>query len=456
MFSQIIFILLFLASVVFFAQNIKKIRRNINLGKPLDRTDRPKERWMTMMRVALGQSKMVVRPVAGIMHIFIYVGFVIINIEVIEIIIDGIAGTHRFLSFLGSFYNFLIGSFEILAALTLLACFVFLIRRNVLKLKRFWMREMTSFPRSDANAILITEILLMTAFLTMNATDSILQSRNFEHYLSAGAFPVGGMYAALFSSLSSESLMMIERICWWFHIIGILAFLNYLPYSKHFHILLAFPNTYYSNLEKKGKFTNMDSVTQEVKLMLDPAAVPPEGYQSPTSFGAKDVYDLTWKNLMDAYSCTECGRCSSVCPANQTGKLLSPRKIMMDTRDRLEEVGKNIDKQKKQREASGRRRLAEGLTAGGGSQRIDDGKNLFNYISEEELLACTSCNACTEACPVNIDPLNIITEMRRYLVMEQSKMPAEWQMMMNKIETNGAPWQFAQADRANWISSVAE
>jgi heterodisulfide reductase subunit C len=285
----------------------------------------------------------------------------------------------------------------------------------------------------------------MTAFLTMNATDSILQSRSFEHYISAGAFPVSGIYATLFSSMSSESLMMIERVCWWFHIIGILAFLNYLPYSKHFHILLAFPNTYYSNLEKKGKFTNMDSVTQEVKLMLDPAAVPPEGYQSPTSFGAKDVYDLTWKNLMDAYSCTECGRCSSVCPANQTGKLLSPRKIMMDTRDRLEEVGKNIDKQKKPQEA-----------AAGGSQRIDDGKNLFNYISEEELLACTSCNACTEACPVNIDPLNIITEMRRYLVMEQSKMPAEWQMMMNKIETNGAPWQFAQADRANWIASVAE
>ncbi len=392
-----------------------------------------------MIRVALGQSKMMARPVAGIMHIFIYAGFVIINIEVLEIIIDGIAGTHRVFSFLGSFYNFLIGSFEILAVLTLLACVVFLIRRNVLKIKRFRMREMTSFPRTDANAILITEILLMTAFLTMNATDSVLQSRSFGHYSTAGAFPISGIYAMLFTSLSSESLMMIERICWWFHIIGILAFLNYLPYSKHFHILLAFPNTYYSNLEKKGKFTNMDSVTQEVKLMLDPAAVPPEGYQSPTGFGAKDVQDLTWKNLMDAYSCTECGRCSSVCPANQTGKLLSPRKIMMDTRDRLEEVGKNIDKNKKQQAATAV-----------GSQNIDDGKNLFNYITEEELLACTSCNACTEACPVNIDPLNIITEMRRYLVMEQSRMPAEWQMMMNKIETNGAPWQFAQSDRFNW------
>ena len=432
MIAQIIFSLLFALAVIFFAVNIMKIRRNINLGKPLDRTDHPGERWMTMARVALGQSKMVVRPVAGIMHIFIYLGFVIINIEVLEIIIDGVAGTHRVFSFLGAFYNFLIGSFEILALLTLVACFVFLIRRNVLRLKRFWMREMTSFPRTDANAILITEIFLMTAFLTMNATDSVLQSRNYEHYLTAGAFPISGIYTTLFSSMSSESLMMIERTCWWAHIIGILAFLNYLPYSKHFHILLAFPNVYYSNLEKKGKFTNMASVTQEVKLMLDPAAAAPEGYQSPTSFGAKDVYDLTWKNLMDAYSCTECGRCTSVCPANQTGKLLSPRKIMMDTRDRLEEVGKGIDKNGKD---------------------YRDEKNLFNYIQEEELLACTSCNACTEACPVNIDPLNIITEMRRYLVMEQSKMPAEWQMMMNKIETNGAPWQFAQSDRANWTNS---
>jgi heterodisulfide reductase subunit C len=430
--AQLIFIVFFAAAVYFFALNVGKIRRNINLGKALDRNDRQGERWMTMFRVALGQSKMVVRPVAGIMHIFIYLGFIIINIEVLEIIIDGVAGTHRVFSFLGPFYNFLIGSFEILALLTLVACVVFLLRRNVLRLKRFWMREMTSFPRTDANAILITEILLMIAFLTMNATDSILQSRGVGHYITAGAFPISGIYAGVFSSMSNSSLMMIERICWWFHILGILVFLNYLPYSKHFHIILSFPNVYYSNLEPKGEFTNMPSVTQEVKLMLDPSAAPPEGYQSPTSFGAKDIYDLTWKNLMDAYSCTECGRCTSVCPANQTGKLLSPRKIMMDTRDRLEEVGKNIDRHGKE---------------------FRDEKNLFNYIQEEELLACTSCNACTQACPVNIDPLNIIIEMRRYLVMEQSKMPAEWQMMMNKIETNGAPWQFAQSDRANWIDS---
>jgi heterodisulfide reductase subunit C len=431
--SQIVFIILLSGAIFLFTKNVRKIIRNIRIGRDLDRTDHPKERWMTMIRVALGQSKMVKRPVSGILHIFVYVGFVIINIEVLEILIDGVFGTHRILSPLGSLYNLLIGSFEVLAFLVLFGCAVFLIRRNILKLKRFWMREMTSWPRTDANVILITEILLMIAFLTMNATDSILQSRSYEHYVSAGAFPVSSLFSRIFSSMSGESVMMIERSCWWFHIIGILAFLNYIPYSKHFHILLAFPNTYYSNLDRKGKFTNMESVTQEVKLMLDPSAPVPEGYQSPTGFGAKDVQDLTWKNLMDAYSCTECGRCSSVCPANQTGKLLSPRKIMMDTRDRLEEVGKNIDKQ--------------------GSDFKDE-KNLFNYITEEELWACTTCNACVEACPVNIDPLNIIIEMRRFLVMEQSKMPSEIQTMLTKIENNGAPWQFSQADRFNWSQNI--
>ncbi len=388
---------------------------------------------MTMFRVALGQSKMVVRPVAGIMHIFVYVGFIIINFEVLEILIDGVLGTHRVFSFIGFLYDFLIGSFEILALLVLIGCVVFLIRRNILRLKRFWMKEMTSWPRTDANVILITEILLMAAFLTMNATDSMLQTRSFEHYKMAGAFPVSSLFSGIFSTISSNSLMMIERSCWWFHIIGIIAFLNYIPYSKHFHILLAFPNVYYSNLENKGKFTTMESVTQEVKLMLDPSAVPPENYQPPAGFGAKDVFDLTWKNLMDAYSCTECGRCSSVCPANQTGKLLSPRKIMMDTRDRLEEAGQNIDVHGKD---------------------FRDEKNLFSYISEEELWACTSCNACTDACPVNIDPLHIIIEMRRYLVMEQSKVPSELATMFSNIENNGAPWQFAQADRLNWAQNL--
>jgi len=435
MVAQLIFLIVLAAGAIFFTINVRKIARNIKLGKPLDRTDHPKERWITMARVALGQSKMVKRPIAGILHIFVYVGFVIINIEVLEILIDGVFGTHRvFAKPMGHLYDVLIGSFEILAFLVIFGCAVFLIRRNILKLKRFWYREMTSWPRTDANLILITEIALMTAFLTMNATDFLLQGRDYGHYITAGAFPIAGIWSSAFANMTSEHLVIIERFCWWFHIVFILAFLNYIPYSKHFHILLSFPNVYYSKLEPKAKFDNMESVTREVKVMLDPSSAPPaEAAPSPVGgFGAKDVYDLTWKNLMDAYSCTECGRCTSVCPASQTGKLLSPRKIMMDTRDRLEEVGRNIDKHGKD---------------------YRDEKNLFNYIQEEELLACTTCNACVEACPVLIDPLNIIIEMRRYLVMEQSKMPSEWQMMMNKIETNGAPWQFAQSDRFNWAKS---
>ncbi len=385
---------------------------------------------MTMIRVALGQSKMVTKPIAGFLHIIVYAGFVIINIEVLEILIDGLFGTHRILSFVGPLYDFLIGSFEILALLVLLACVVFLVRRNIIRIKRFTMRELTSWPRTDANLILITEILLMSAFLTMNATDYALQGRGIGHYVQAGAFPVSSFLSGYFAGFSDHSLELIERICWWFHIIGILAFLNYLPYSKHLHILLAFPNTYYSNLEKKGKFTDMENVSREVKLMMDPAVVLPDPSPSmPQKFGAKDVNDLSWKQLMDAYSCTECGRCTAECPANQTGKLLSPRKIMMDTRDRLEEVGKGIDKN--------------------GADHKDE-KSLFSYITEEELWACTSCNACVQACPVNIDPLSIIIDMRRYLVMEESKVPSELAGMFTRVENNGAPWQFAQADRAKW------
>ncbi|REJ83629.1 MAG: (Fe-S)-binding protein [Bacteroidetes bacterium] len=433
MISQVLFTLILAGAVFWFASNVGKIRRNILLGREFEPGGLSSERWKTMAMVALGQSKMVTRPVAGILHFFVYAGFVIINIEVMEILIDGMFGTHRVFSGIGALYDVLIGSFEILAFMVLLACVIFLIRRNILKLKRFWMPEMTSWPRTDANLILITEILLMAAFLTMNAADSLLQDRGYEHYVIAGAFPVSSFVSAAFAGLSSESLFMIERFCWWFHIIGILAFLNYIPYSKHFHIFLAFPNTYYSNLNSKGKFNNMESVTREVKLMLDPSATPPaDAAAAPARFGAKDVQDLTWKQLMDAYSCTECGRCSSVCPANQTGKLLSPRKIMMDTRDRLEEVGKGIDKNGKE---------------------YKDEKSLFDYISEEELWACTTCNACTEACPVNIDPLGIIVDLRRFLVMEESKVPAELGGMFNKIENNGAPWQFAQADRMNWPQS---
>jgi heterodisulfide reductase subunit C len=428
--GQIIFFIVLAASIILFTKNVRKVIRNIRLGRDINRSDRKGERWMTMIRVALGQSKMVVKPVAGILHIFVYLGFVIINIEVLEILIDGIAGTHRIFSFAGSLYNFLIGSFEILALLVWVSCAIFLIRRNVIKLKRLRMRELTEWPRTDANIILITEILLMTAFLTMNAADSVLQLRTYEHYITAGSYPVSSSLSTLFMTMSSESLVMIERICWWFHIIGILAFLNYIPYSKHFHILLAFPNTWYSNLDKKGKFNEMENVSREVQLMLDPAAqVPPAVEGDPQRFGAKDIYDLTWKQLMDAYSCTECGRCTAECPANQTGKLLSPRKIMMDTRDRLEEVGRGLDKSGK---------------------NFKDDKSLLSYITEEELWACTSCNACVQACPVNIDPLSIILDVRRYLVMEESKVPSELATMFNKIENNGAPWQFSPADRLNW------
>ncbi|MCC6251530.1 MAG: (Fe-S)-binding protein [Bacteroidia bacterium] len=433
MISSIIFIILLASASYLFYKNISKIRRNILLGKDIDRKDNPKQRWETMAMIALGQKKMVVRPVAGILHIIVYAGFIIINIEVLEIIIDGIFGTHRVFSFAGVLYNFLIGSFEILALGVALGCAIFLIRRNIIKLKRFASKDLDGWPRSDANYILITEILLMTAFLFMNGSDSILQSRGEAHYIQAGSFPVSSMLSPILSGLTNETLIFIERFCWWFHLVGILAFLNYLPYSKHLHILFAFPVTYFSNLKPKGEFQNLETVTNEVKLMLDPSLTPPPPPETPLKFGVKDVFDLTWKQLLDAYSCTECGRCTSVCPANQTGKLLSPRKILMDTRDRITEVGKNID-------------TNNGTFA-------DDGKTLLgSYITEEELWACNTCNACTEACPVNLDPLSIIVDMRQYLVMEQSSAPAALNSMFTNIENNGAPWQFSPSDRLNWAS----
>lgn len=433
--GNIIFIILLLGLIGLFTYQVRKIRRNILLGRDIDRSDQPGKRWAMMARVALGQSKMVVRPLAGIMHIFIYVGFIIINIEVLEIIIDGIFGTHRVFAFLGGFYSFLIGSFEILAILVLVACLVFLARRNIARIKRFHAREMTTWPKSDANLILIIECLLMIAFLSMNGADFVLQSRGVDHYIAAGAYPVSGFLAGYFETLTTPTLIAIERSAWWFHIIGILLFLNYLPISKHFHIILAFPNVYYASLKPQGQFSNMQRVTDEVKLMMDPNADPyaaPTGDAPPSDekFGAKDVRDLHWKNLMDAYSCTECGRCTSVCPANITGKLLSPRKIMMDTRDRLQEVGKNIDKHGKD---------------------FDDGKSLLHdYITPEELWACTTCNACVDACPVNISPLEIIVDLRRYLVMEESQAPAELNTMFTNVENNGAPWAFPASDRLKW------
>lgn len=387
-----------------------------------------------MIRVALGQSKMMVKPIAGFLHLIVYVGFVIINIEVLEIIIDGIFGTHRIFSFMGGFYDFLIASFEVLALLVLLACVLFFIRRNGIQLKRFVMKEVAGWPKTDANLILIFEVLLMGAFLLMQSADLTLQKLGAAHYTEAGSFPVSSSLLFVFEGMSETTVYAYERFFWWFHILGILAFLNYLPYSKHLHIVLAFPNTYHSNLKPKGAFTNMESVTQEVKLMMDPEADPYAVSDTDVAdevqrFGAKDVTDLSWVQLMNAYSCTECGRCTSECPAHQTGKILSPRKIMMDTRDRLEAYGDRLD---------------------GIKTEVDDQTLLDGYITREELWACTTCNACTDACPINIDPLSIILDMRRYMVMEESAAPNELNMMFTNVENNGAPWQFPAADRLKW------
>ncbi|WP_298505794.1 (Fe-S)-binding protein [uncultured Maribacter sp.] len=434
--SNILFAILLIVGVGFFVKNIKRLSRNIKLGKDVKVDDNKSLRWKNMAKIALGQTKMVVRPVAGFLHIIVYAGFIIINIEVFEIIIDGLFGTHRVLSFLGSFYNVLIGSFEILALLVIVSVVIFWIRRNVIKIKRFVKPEMEGWPKNDGNLILYIELLLMTLFLVMNAADYQLQLLDTPHYTKAGAFPISQFITSIFGDMSVSSLIIIERATWWLHIAGILFFLNYLYYSKHLHILLAFPNTYYGSVKPKGQFTNLDAVTKEVKLMMDPNAdpfaAPAEDAPIPEKFGASDVQDLNWVQLLNAYSCTECGRCTSSCPANLTGKKLSPRKIMMDTRDRLEEVGKNID-------------------ANNGVFK-DDGKQLLgDYISSEELWACTSCNACVEECPISIDPLSIIIDMRRYLVMEQSAAPTELNNMMSNIENNGAPWPYNQMDRLNWV-----
>ena len=422
----------------YFSLNIKKLIRNIKLGRDVEVNDQKGQRWKNMARIALGQSKMVVRPIAGLMHIIVYVGFVIINIEVLEIIIDGLIGTHRIFSLMGGFYDFLIGSFEVLAFLVIAAVIVFWLRRNVARLQRFIKPEMEGWPKKDGNLILYIELVLMFLFLTMNATDFQLQQMGSEHYSKAGAFPISQFMAPLFEGMSESTLIFVERTAWWLHILGILFFLNYLYFSKHLHILLAFPNTYYGKLSPQGQFSNLESVTNEVKLMMDPsadpfAAAPESDTEEPEKFGASDVMDLNWVQLMNAYTCTECGRCTSECPANQTGKKLSPRKILMNTRDRLEEVGKNIDDNK--------------------GEFVPDGKQLLDdYITKEELWACTTCNACVEACPVSIDPLSIIMEMRRFLVMEQSAAPTELNSMMSNIENNGAPWPYNQMDRLNWVN----
>ena len=434
--SNVLFGVLLIVGIGFFVNNIQKLFRNIKLGKSIDRNDNKLQRLKNMAMIALGQSKMVKRPFSGFLHIIVYVGFVIINIEVLEIVVDGLLGTHRvFQPYLGDqFYGFLIAVFEVLAALVFIAVVLFWLRRNLSNIKRFLSKEMTGWPKRDGNLILYFEMVLMTLFIIMNATDTAFQEAGVGNVVSQFVAPI-------FEGYAPETIHSIERTAWWIHIIGILVFLNYLFYSKHLHILLAFPNTYFGNLKPKGQFPNSEAVTKEVQLMMDPSAdpyaMPEEGAEEdvPEKFGASDVADLSWVQLLNAYTCTECGRCTSACPASLTGKELSPRNIMMKTRDRLEEVGRNIDKNK-------------------GTFK-DDGKQLLNdYINPEELWACTSCNACVEECPVSIDPLSIIMDMRKYLVMEQSAAPQELNMMMTNVENNGAPWQYNQQDRLNWTNEA--
>jgi heterodisulfide reductase subunit C len=448
--SIILFAILLIGMVGYFTFNIRKMIRNVKLGREVDRTDRQPERWAQMARIALGQSKMVRRPIAGFLHIVVYIGFVIINIEVLEIVIDGLTGQHRiFAPFLGGLYDVLIATFEILAFLVLVSVIVFLARRNIMNIRRFLARELKGWPKSDADNILYFEVVLMVLFLTMNAADLAIQqgvaagtftSEAATHYIQAGSFPISSWITPLFEGLSFNTLYIIERTCWWLHIAGILIFLNYLYWSKHLHIMLAFPNVFFAKLTPKGQFTNMEAVTKEVQLMMDPNADPfaaPEpgaDDAEPESLGASDIFDLNQVQLLNAYTCTECGRCTAECPANITGKLLSPRKIMMDTRDRLEEVGANINKNGK---------------------FVDDGKKLLHdHILTEELWACTTCNACVEACPIGIDPLSIIMDMRRYLVLENSAAPNELNVTMSNIENNGAPWPYNQQDRLNWANEL--
>jgi ferredoxin len=431
---QILFILILSLGTFLFYKKAAEIRRNILLGKDENFSDNKAERWKNLILLALGQKKMFKNPFVAVMHLIIYLGFIIINIEVLEIVIDGIAGKHRIFAHLipASLYSFLINFFEILAFGVFAVCVIFLIRRNVIKLKRFISNDLNGWPRSDANYILITEIVLMSLFLIMNTCDTILQQRGVQHYIQTGDFVISSHLQFIFNGLGTGSLEVLERACWWMHIVGIFAFLNYLPYSKHLHVLLAFPNAYYARLQPQGTMKNMPAIQNEVLYAMQPELAPTD-VAAPASFGAKDVFDLSWKNLLDAYSCTECGRCTDACPANTTGKLLSPRSIMMKTRDRLEEVGKNINTNK---------------------EFIQDDKSLLhNYISVEELRACTTCNACVEACPVSISPLEIIVELRRSLVMEESNSPQEWNGMFSNIENNFAPWKFSPDERDKWTET---
>ena len=432
--QQILFVLVSITAIWLFTKKVKEISRNIKLGRDEDFSDNKSLRWKNVLLLAFGQKKMFKNPLVAVLHFFVYAGFIIINIEVLEIVLDGIFGTHRlFAKPLGSFYTFLINAFEVLAILVIVGCVIFLVRRNIIKLKRFISKDLDGWPRSDANYILITEIILMLLFLTLNTSDRALQLQGNEHYQDTGNFLFSGMISSSLTSISSPNLIVIERIAWWLHIVGIFAFLNYLPYSKHLHIVLAFPNAYYARLEPKGEMKNMPAVQKEVLYAMQSELAPADA-APPANFGAKDVFDLSWRNLMDAYSCTECGRCSAACPATQTGKALSPRKIMMDTRHRLEDVGKNINVNKVYKD--------------------DSKKLLHDYITVEELRACTTCNACVEECPVSISPLEIILELRRSLVMEESNAPQEWNAMFSNVENNFAPWKFSPDERDKWTQEV--
>ncbi len=435
--QQILFILLVVAAVWFFTKKANFIRRNINLGRDEDLKDNPGARWRNMLLLALGQKRMFDKPFVALLHFAVYAGFVIINIEILEIILDGILGSHRlFAPYLGNGYTFVINFFEILAFLVLASCVVFLIRRNITKVPRLNMQELNGWPRSDANYILVFEIVLMSLFLVMNASDKALQIKGYGHYgeVQTADFWVSGFITPLFQNMQTGTLVSIERSAWWLHIAGIFVFLNYLPYSKHLHILLAFPNTYFARLKPQGKMINMPEIQKEVLYAMDPSIVPEATTEEHKKFGAKDVADLSWKNLLDAYTCTECGRCTEACPANQTGKLLSPRKIMMDTRDRMEAIGNNRDKN---------------------GTATEDGKTLLHdYITTEELWACTSCQACVQVCPVLIDPLSIINQLKRYLALEESNQPQEWNGMYSNIENNFAPWKFSPDERANWAEEM--
>ena len=435
--QQILFLILVAVSVWFFSKKIRFVRRNILLGRDVDMGGNRAERWKKVLLLALGQKKMFKYPLVALMHLIIYAGFVIINLEVLEIVLDGILGTHRlFLPVLGPLYSWLINSFEVLAAGVLLVCVVFLVRRNILKLKRFMMHELDGWPKTDANLILVIEIILMSLFLTMNAADTALQFQGYAGYHETGSFVVSGVLASMFKNTPATTLVALERACWWLHIAGIFAFLNYLPYSKHLHILLAFPNTYYTRLQSQGKVNNMPAIQNEVLYAMQPELAPTTPSDTPMHFGAKDATDLTWKNLLDAYTCTECGRCTAACPANITGKLLNPRKIMMDTRDRVNEIGKNMD--------------------ANGSFKEDGKTLLHDYITAEELRACTTCQACVEECPISISPLEIIVSLRRHLIMEESSAPAEWNATFSNIENNFAPWKFSPDDRDKWAVEMQD